>query len=84
MQPRTEDTALAPIGVKMVLGCVVSFLCAIASECLAESGFELIDWEAEWAESTGSMAIGMLVAAVVAVLVILVMKKNSEKVQLQN
>ena len=45
MQPRTEDTALAPIGVKMVLGCVV---------------------------------------AVVAVLVILVMKKNSEKVQLQN
>ena len=84
MQPRTEDTALAPIGVKMVLGCVVAFICAIASEFLAESGFELIDWEAEWAESTGSMAIGMLVAAVVAVLVILVMKKNSEKVQLQN
>lgn len=83
MQPRTEDTALSPIGLKMVIGCVVAFIGAIAAECLAESGFELIDWEAEWAESTGSMAIGMLVAAVVAVIALVVMKKKAESVQVQ-
>ena len=81
MQPRTESTALPSIGAKMILGCVVAFIGAVAAEFLAESGFELIDWEASWAESTGSMAIGMLVAAVVAVVVMVAMKKNAEKVQ---
>lgn len=81
MQPRTESTALPSIGIKMVIGCVIAFIGAIAAEFLAESGFELIDWEADWAESTGAMAIGMLVAAVVAVVVLAVMKKNAEKMQ---
>lgn len=81
MHPRTENTALPSIGPKMVIGCVVAFIGAVAAEFLAESGFELIDWEAEWAESTGSMAIGMLVAAVVAVVVLVVMKKKGESAQ---
>lgn len=84
MQPRTENTALSSIGVKTVIGCVVAFLGAITAEFLAESGFELIEWEADWAESTGAMAIGMLVAAVIAVVVLVVMKKNAEKAQAQN
>lgn len=84
MQPRTESTALSPIGPKMVIGCVAAFIGAIAAEFLAENGFELIDWEAEWAESTGTMAIGMLAAAAVAVIVLIVMKKNAEKAQVQN
>lgn len=84
MQPRTENTALSSIGIKTVIGCVIAFLGAIAAEFLAESGFELIDWEADWAESTGAMAIGMLVAAVVAVVVLVAMKKNAEKAQAQN
>ncbi len=84
MQPRTENTALSSIGIKTVTGCVIAFLGAIAAEFLAESGFELIDWEADWAESTGAMAIGMLVAAVVAVVVLVAMKKNAEKAQAQN
>ena len=84
MQPRTESTALSPIGLKMVIGCVVAFIGAIAAEFLAESGFELIDWEAEWAESTGSMAIGMVVAAVIVVIVLVIMKKKAEKAQIQN
>lgn len=50
MQPRTENTALPSIGIKMVIGCVIAFIGAIASEFLAESGFELIEWEADWAE----------------------------------
>lgn len=84
MQPRTENTALSSIGVKTVIGCVIAFLGAIAAEFLAESGFELIDWEADWAESTGAMAIGMLVAAVVVVVVLVAMKKNAEQEQAQN
>ena len=84
MQPRTENTALSSIGVKTVVGCVIAFLGAIAAEFLAESGFELIDWEADWAESTGAFAVGMLLTAVVAVAVVLVMKKNAEKAQAKN
>lgn len=84
MQPRTENTALSSIGIKTVIGCVIAFIGAIAAEFLAESGFELIDWEADWAESTGAMAIGMLVAAVVVVVVLVAMKKNAEKAQAQN
>ena len=84
MQPRTEKTALSSIGMKTVIGCIIAFIGAIAAEFLAESGFELIDWEADWAESTGAMAIGMLVAAVVAVVILVLMKKNAEKAQVQN
>ena len=84
MQPRTEKTALSSIGMKTVIGCIIAFIGAIAAEFLAESGFEPIDWEADWAESTGAMAIGMLVAAVVAVVILVLMKKNAEKAQVQN
>lgn len=81
MQPRTERTALPGIGLKMIIGCVVAFIGAVVAEFLSESGMELIDWEASWAESTGAMAIGMLVAAAVAVVMILIMKKNAQKAQ---
>lgn len=81
MQPRTERTALPGIGLKMIIGCVVAFIGAVAAEFLSESGMELIDWEASWAESTAAMAIGMLVAAAVAVVMILIMKKNAQKAQ---
>ena len=69
MQPRTKNTALDPIGLKAVLGCAVAFAVAIGAEFMAESGLSLIDWEADWAESSTAMAIGMVVAAVLAVAV---------------
>lgn len=78
MQPRTEETALPAIGLKMLLGSLIAFVGAVAAEFLVETGFELIEWEAEWAESTGAMAIGMLVAAVIVVVVLIAMKKNAE------
>ena len=83
MQPRTEETALSSVGVKTVVGCVIAFAGAIAAEFLAESGFELIDWEADWAESFGAMANGMLVAAIIAVVMLLIMKKNADKAKVQ-
>ena len=84
MQPRTEETALAPIGGKMLLGSIVGFIGAVATEFLAEAGFELIDWEASWAESTGSVAFAMVAAGAVAVIILLAMKKNAEKAQVQS
>ena len=79
MQPRTEETALPAIGPKMLIGCAIAFVGAVVAEFLAETGFELIEWETEWAESTGAMAIGMLVAAVIAVVVLVAMKKKAEE-----
>ena len=81
MAPRTEKTAMESIDIKVVITCAAAFIVAIAAEMAAESGFELIDWEAGWAESGPAFAIGMIVAAAVAVVAILVMKKNAEKVQ---
>lgn len=83
MQPRTEHIALSAMNVKTVVGCIVAFIGAIAAEFMAENGFGLIEWEADWAESTGAVANGMLVAAIIAVVVLMVMKRNTGKVQVQ-
>lgn len=42
-------------------------------------GMSLIDWEAEWAESGTALAVGMVCAAALAVIVLLVMKRNKER-----
>ena len=54
-------------------------MCAIVAELPATAGMSLIDWEAEWAESGTAMAVGMVAAAVVAIIALLVIKKNAEK-----
>lgn len=79
MQPRTEKTALEPIGGKVVIGALIAFAVALASELLATAGFSVIDWEAEWAESSTALAAGIVAAAVLAVVIVLVMRKNGEK-----
>lgn len=79
MQPRTEKTALGSIGWKAVLGSAVAFVVAIVAEFMAESGMSIIDWEADWAESSTSMAVGIVVAAVLAVITVLVIRMRSEK-----
>ena len=45
----------------------------------ATAGLSIIDWVALWAESGTALAIGMVVAAALAVIVLLVMKKNAER-----
>lgn len=57
---------------------MIGFVCAVVAELAATAGMSLIDWEAEWAESGTALAAGMLVAAVLAVAVLLVMKKNGK------
>ena len=77
MQPRTVETALEPISGKVIFVSLAAFAVAIGAEMLAESGMSLIDWEADWAESTTALAVGMVVAAVLAVVAILVIKARS-------
>lgn len=78
MQPRTKESSLGGMNVKVVIGCLVGFACAVGAEMLAESGFELIDWEASWAESGTAIAVGMIVAAMIAIAALAVMKQNAE------
>ena len=78
MQPRTEKTMVETINAKVIIYSVLAFLGAISAEMLAENGFELIDWEAKWAESSSSFAIGMIVASVLAIVMLIIMKKKAE------
>ncbi len=79
MAPRTSESVVAGLNPKAILACVIGFICAIAAELTATAGMSLVDWEAEWAESGTAMAVGMVVAAVLCIVVLLVMKKNSER-----
>lgn len=79
MQPRTEKTALGSIGWKVILGCAAAFAVAIGAEFMAENGMSLIDWEADWAESSTALAVGIVVAAVLTVGAVLIMRIRSAK-----
>ena len=79
MAPRTPESAVSGISPKALIVCAVGFVCAIVAELAATAGMSLIDWEAEWAESGTAMAVGMIVAAVIAIIALLVIKKNAEK-----
>ena len=79
MAPRTPESAVSGISPKALIVCAVGFVCAIVAELAATAGMSLIDWEAEWAESGTAMAVGMVAAAVVAIIALLVIKKNAGK-----
>ncbi|MBM6685845.1 cell division protein FtsQ [Faecalicatena contorta] len=78
MRPRTKETALGAVNAKVVVGSLAAFAVAVCAEMLAESGMSLIDWEADWAGSGTALAAGMIVAAVIAIVVLAVMKKRAE------
>lgn len=77
MEPRTKETSLGVINGKVILGSLAVFAVAVGAEMLAECGMAIIDWEAAWAESKTALAIGMTVAAVLALSVILVIRKRA-------
>lgn len=81
MKPRDEHTDLGNDGIftpKVIIMTFVGFGCAIGAEFLAEGGLELIDWEADWAKSSGAIVIGMVVAAVVAIVTFILMKRKAK------
>lgn len=79
MKPRSEKTVYGNGGIpaKAAVICIVGFAAAVAAELLASGGFELINWEASWAESAGAMAAAIVVAAVVAMIVIGVIRSRA-------
>ena len=80
MKPRDEKTVPGSGGVsaKTVVICIIGFIAAVAAELLATGGFELIDWEASWAESTPAMIVAIIAAAVVALIVIGVIRSRAK------
>ena len=88
VKPRDKDTMIAGDYVltpKMVGMVLIGFAAAIAAELLASGGYELIDWEAAWAGNTTSIIIGIIVAAIIALIVIGMIRgravKNAETKQ---
>ena len=80
MKPRTPENG--PESAKLlsprnIVLCAVFFIVAVGAECLAESGLSLIDWEAAWAESTGALITGIIIAAAAAGIVIFWMRRNA-------
>ena len=78
MQPRTKENSLGSINFKTVFACSLAFVCAICAELLAKAGYEIIDWEAGWAESGTAVAMGMVTAAALVVIILLIIKKNAD------
>ena len=79
MASRTSESVVAGLNPKAIVVCVIGFACAVAAELAATAGMSLVEWEAAWAESGTAMAVGMVVAAALCLVVVLVMKKNSER-----
>lgn len=76
ISPRTEKTAMEGINFKVIICSAIAFAAAVAAEMLAESGMALIDWEAAWAESKAALAVGMITAALIALILVLVIRKR--------
>ena len=79
MRPRDEQTGLGGINIKVVIGAVIAFAVAAGAELLASSGTALIEWEADWAESGTALAVGLVTAAVVAVIALVALKYKAGK-----
>ena len=72
IKPRDPETAPAISGAligKLLVMAIVTFVVATGFEFMAESGINIIDWEADWAESTpviaGAVAVSLIGALVV-------------------
>ena len=79
VRPRSQGTELdLPIG-KILLLALIGIVVGFGFEYLAESGFALIDWEADWAESQTSIIISLIVAAILSLISILWIKNNKNK-----
>ena len=80
MKPRDEKTVPGSenvISPKVVVLSIAGFAAAIGAELLASGGYELIDWEAAWAESTGAFITAIIVAAVVLLIAVGVIRNRA-------
>ena len=59
----------------------MGFIVAIVAQLLAKGGYALIDWEAAWAESSTAIIVAIIAAAVVALIVIGVIRSRAKNGQ---
>lgn len=83
VHPRTEYPVVDGLAWKIILLVIVGIAVGFGFEYLAESGFQLIDWEADWAESQTSIIISLIVAAVLSLASIIWIKNNKERKAVQ-
>ena len=67
MKPRSAENAPEAPSAKLVVAALACFAIAAGVACLSDSGFALVEWEAEWAESMTAVYAGIGIAAAVAV-----------------
>ena len=60
---------------------IIGFAVAITAELLASGGYELIDWEAAWAGSGTAIIIALITAAVIALIVIGVIRGRAGRMK---
>ena len=82
MKPRDEKTMTgSALSAKSIVLCLVGFVVAIVAQLLAKGGYALIDWEAAWAESSTAIIVAIIAAAVVALIVIGVIRSRAKNGQ---
>lgn len=70
MKPRTKEDKISIGSIfspKLLAVAVSSFILAVGFEFMAETGINIIDWEASWAESVPAMMMGIAVAAIISI-----------------
>lgn len=70
MKPRTKEDKISMGSIfspKLLAVAVSSFILAVGFEFMAETGINIIDWEASWAESVPAMMMGIAVAAIISI-----------------
>lgn len=80
LQPRDENSVINDEKVftpKVVILSIIGFILAVTFEFMAESGLSLIEWEAQWAESTNALIIGIIVSAIIVIGVISFMRNRA-------
>ncbi len=79
MRPRDEKTAFGGEKLftpKVAILSLLGFGAAAIFEIVSESGFELVDWEADWAESGPAYAAGIFLGIIILVAAIAAIKRN--------
>lgn len=86
MKPRDKYTVLGQDQVfspKVVILSILGFVGAILFEFMSEVGLSFIEWEADWAESSGAIIMSSVVAILVVVGIISMMKKRAKVNQIK-
>lgn len=81
MKPRDEKTAFGGERLftpKVAVLSILGFSAAALFEILSESGFELVDWKADWAESGPAYAAGIFIGFIILAASIAAIKRNFE------